>query len=130
MIDVAPMKWRLLSDVEKQLLDLGPALDRNRIDPALTDPRRVVFRIKLVAPESDVADDALRVDNQGDVRRGRYELSGDFGIKIADRSLRGPEHVPASRANIRRSIKQVGHATCLAQHLRGSKQSPKMAASI
>ena len=93
------MTWRqrsgaLLAGIAQQLLDLGTAFDGYGVDEGLPDPVVTALLGKFRAAKGNVADHAFSVDNQSDIRRCRYQLSGDFGIQITERSLRGPEHVP------------------------------------
>ena len=95
MIDLAPAERRLVGGIAQQLIDLGPAFDGDSVDPSACPTQSSQSSwARSVAAEGHIADDALGVDDQSNIRRCRYELSGNFGIEITERSLRGPEHVP------------------------------------
>ena len=114
---MAPAERRLGSGIAQQLIDFGTAFDGDGVDPVLPDPALPILPSKILAAQRHVADDALGVDDQSNVRRCRYELSGNFGVEITERSLRGPEHVPCFSSEHCGGPCQAWFEACWSVHL-------------
>jgi hypothetical protein len=92
MVDLAPARHFVCCVIRQQFFNLLTAFRRYRIDPWPTDPFFESFLGEFVVAARDIANDALGIDHERNIRRCRYKLSGYFGVQISQSSFGGPEH--------------------------------------
>jgi hypothetical protein len=83
VIDMAPVLGSAGLGIAQQGFDLGAALDRDGIGPALADPMLITMLEQLFAAEGEVADHSIFVHDQSHIRTRGDQGRRDICMEVA-----------------------------------------------
>jgi len=93
MIDLARARNRTGRGIAQQRLDLRAAFDGDGLRPRTPKPVREVFLRKFRAAEREIADDAIPIEDQCDIRCRRDDGRSRSGIEPPQRRIRRVERL-------------------------------------